>query len=227
MPRILLFDIDMTLIRTGGAGRKAIDAVFAEAFGVENPTAGMSFDGRTDHAIFMETIARLGAEVEPSAVYSRMAAAYVERLAATIGASDGHVLPGVTELLDRLAAERTAAVGLATGNLRRGAAIKLGRFGLWERFAGGGFGDETPVRAEVVTQAMVDVAGTAGVAAEPRATVVIGDTPLDVEAARTAGMLCLGVATGRFSVDELLAAGADWAVPDLGETERVLKVLLG
>lgn len=227
MGRILLFDIDMTLIRTGGAGRKAIDAVFAEVCGVENPTKGISFDGRTDHAIFMETIALHHlADGDLLDVYEQMTERYLDRLRVMIGETGGTVLPGVEALLEGLEGT-SAAVGLATGNLRRGAEIKLGHYGLWGRFVAGGFGDETPVRAEVVRRAMEEVAAAVETDASPEECWVIGDTPLDIEAARLAGMRVLAVATGSYPVGALEAAGAEVVVEDLRDTERVVEVLLG
>jgi phosphoglycolate phosphatase-like HAD superfamily hydrolase len=227
MTRLILFDVDLTLVTTGGAGRKAMNTVFERLFGIHNPTRGVSFDGRTDFAIFMETLKmhRL-IDGRPSEVYQRVVDAYLGELATTIGTTGGQVLPGVGELLDALGNEK-AAVGLATGNLRRGAEIKLGQYGLWERFAAGGFGDRTSVRAEVVSLAIRTLAEVAWVDADPAQAVVIGDTPLDIEAAHLAGARALGVATGNYTVEQLTTAGADWAVPDLGETGRVIEYVFG
>jgi len=227
VPRILLFDIDMTLIRTGGAGRKAIDAVFAEMYGVENPTRGISFDGRTDHAIFMEVIAlhhAAGGDLDQ--VYAELTRRYLDRLQTTIGTTGGEVLPGVDALLDELA-RSSAGVGLATGNLREGARIKLSQYGLWDRFTGGGFGDDTPVRAEVVRRGMGNVAAALELDASPGDCWVIGDTPLDIEAAQLAGMRVLAVATGSYPPDALEAAGADAVMRDLSDTELAAGILLG
>jgi len=201
--------------------------VFAEAYGVEDPTRGIRFDGRTDHAIFMEVIAlhRLaGGDAE--AVYAELTRTYLERLKVTIGTSGGEVLPGVMPLLDALAGTG-AGVGLATGNLREGAQIKLGHYGLWERFVAGGFGDTTPVRAEVVRRALEKVAAAVETDPDPDDCWVVGDTPLDIEAARLAGMHVLAVATGSYPVSALEAAGADAVMVDLSNTGRVVEVLLG
>jgi phosphoglycolate phosphatase len=224
--RIILFDIDLTLIATGGAGRLAMNDVFQRLTGKPNPTEGVTFEGRTDHAILMEVIARhhLG-DGRLMDVYREVAGAYLEELERKMAVSNGRVLPGVVELLDALRRE-PVAVGLATGNMRRGAQIKLGHYGLWERFDGGGFGDETPVRAEVVRQAIEEVARLAGIDPDPQDAVVIGDTPLDIEAAHLAGAQALGVATGSYSSESLLEHGAQAAVSDLSETERVVEILL-
>ncbi|MCC7364919.1 MAG: haloacid dehalogenase-like hydrolase [Dehalococcoidia bacterium] len=225
MARFILFDVDMTLISTLRAGRTALAGAFEDLFGLEDPIGDTRIDGRTDHAIFREIIARHSlADGDIDAVYRRVCDAYLERLPRALAEREGFVLPGVPALLDALAASHRA-VGLATGNMRRGAAIKLGAFGLWERFPTGGFGDDTPVRAELVAEAIHSLAEHLGLPAHPHDAIVIGDTPLDVEAAHHAGARALGVATGRYTVDELLASGAEHALPDLGDTPAVLRIL--
>lgn len=225
MAPLLLFDIDQTLIRTHHAGRTSIGAAFADVFGVENAVDGMQIDGRTDHAIFAELVSTHHVRPsDPDSAIRDLAEAYLRELPPALEHRDATVLPGVTELLDALKASHPA-VGLATGNMRRGAELKLRHFGLWERFGAGGFGDTTAVRAEVVAAGIEALAALLGIPADPAATIVIGDTPLDVEAARLAGAPTLGVATGRFSEAELLAAGASWAVADLTDTDRIVKIL--
>jgi phosphoglycolate phosphatase-like HAD superfamily hydrolase len=220
---LVLFDIDLTLVHTNGAGRLAMENALVELYGVANPTDGISFDGRTDRAIFQDALARLGDATD--AAIARLMAAYLARLPGSLAERGGRVLPGVPALLDALAAEG-AAVGLATGNLRAGAMAKLGHFGLWERFAAGGFGDAEVVRARVVREAITALAAAAGRGNAGAGAVVVGDTPLDVEAARAAGARALAVATGRYSIDDLVAAGADAAVADLSDTSAVLDLIL-
>lgn len=224
MARIVLFDIDMTLIRTQKAGRASVEAAFAEAFGLESPTEGVSFDGRTDHAIFMEIVARHGLGPDAESAYRKASDAYLAVLGPTIATREGEVLPGIHELLPALKASH-GAIGLATGNMERGAQIKLGHFGLWDWFAGGGFGDSTPVRAEVVRSGIDSLAAVLGVAASPLDTIIIGDTPLDVDAAHKAGARALAVATGSYDIDTLRQNGAEWVLPDLSDIERVMALL--
>ncbi|MGH2608358.1 MAG: HAD family hydrolase [Tepidiformaceae bacterium] len=228
MPPLILFDIDLTLVHTGGAGRKAMTAAFQRLWGLDDPTAGVSFDGRTDHAIFREVIEKHTlANGDMDAVYGRVVEAYLEELPHSLQASTaGRLLPGVADLLDALAAEDVRP-GLATGNIRRGAALKLGHFGIWERFAGGGFGDDHPVRADLVRGAIDELARVLACNPDPGTAVVIGDTPLDIEAAHLAGAKALGVGTGSYSVAQLAAAGADYVLADLSDTARVLEILLG
>ncbi|MCC6388801.1 MAG: HAD family hydrolase [Dehalococcoidia bacterium] len=225
MARLLLFDIDMTLIRTHGAGRGAVNTVLARLSGVEEATAGMRFDGRTDRAIFLEALGRHGlGGADPERAFEAFVADYLAELEKSLEVLGGVVLPGVPALLDALDA-RGQLLGLATGNMERGARVKLTHFGLWERFAAGGFGDHTPVRAEVVREGIDALARVIGCDPDPSATIVLGDTPLDIEAAHLAGTRCLAVATGAFDVDALRAAGADWVFADLSDTTRVLDVL--
>jgi len=216
----------MTLIRTHGAGRGAVNTVLARLSGVEQATAGMRFDGRTDRAIFLEALERHGlAGPDPDAAFESFVAEYLAELKKSLEALGGVVLPGVPALLDAFE-NRGQPLGLATGNMERGARVKLAHFGLWERFAAGGFGDHTPVRAELVREGIGALALVIGCDPDPEATIVLGDTPLDIEAAHLAGARCLAVATGSFDTDALRDAGADWVFADLSDTARVLDVLL-
>lgn len=223
MAKIILFDIDSTLVATNHAGRAAMDVAFAETFGVADATEGVSFPGRTDHAIFMEIIAvHHLADGDPEAAYARAKAAYLRDFRASIERLGGKVLPGVRELLDAMSA--TYRPGLATGNMRRGAEAKLKYFGLWHYFAGGGFGDDSPVRADLVKQGIEEMAGVLDIDARPQECIVLGDTPLDVEAAHQAGARALAVATGRSGVEELRASRAEWVLEDLSDTDAVLGI---
>ena len=223
MARIILFDIDMTLIRSQGAGRAALNGAFADAFGLESATEGISFDGRTDRAILGEIIAlhSLGADA-----YGRVSEAYLRGLSASLSDRPGTVLPGVEALLPLLQ-QSHGAIGLATGNMRPGAETKLAHYGLWHWFSGGGFGDDTPVRADLVRAGIRDMAALLGIDADPRETIVIGDTPLDVEAAQAAGARTLAVATGSHTAEALRESGADWVLDDLSDTVAVMKLLGG
>lgn len=222
--RILLFDIDLTLIHSSGAGRLAMDRALEKTIGVPEATAGIRFDGRTDRAIFLET---LGKHTDDAAARADGAmAAYLSELPAALEEKGGKVMPGVHELIEALRGE-PVIMGLATGNMQRGAELKLRHFGLWEHFRGGGFGDVAVVRSEIITQAVESLAHAHETEPMARQAVVIGDTPLDIEAAIAAGTRSLGVATGRFSVEELLDAGADAAVDDLTDTARVVELLVG
>lgn len=224
--RFLLFDIDLTLVRTGGAGRIAMKRAFERVYGDAAALDGIRFDGRTDRAIFNEAIARQAAAGnEVPRAYELVTAAYLDELPAGLRDTEGTVLPGVRELLHILAA-RPAVTGLATGNFRRGAELKLGFYGLWGRFAGGGFGDEFEVRADVVLAAIQALAAVTGTTIEAHDVVVIGDTPHDVEAALAVGARAVAVATGSFGVEELRASGAHLVLPDLSDAAAAAGLLL-
>ena len=203
-----------------------MEIAFEREFGIAKATEGILFDGRTDRGIFFECLDRHGLGGEaliPN--YTRFAESYLEFFPGSIAQKGGVVLPGVVELLDALEAT-PALVGLATGNMRRGAAYKLGHFGLWERFAGGGFGDDHTVRADLVRAGIAELEAKFGMPVGEAEVLVLGDTPLDVEAAHLAGAKALGVGTGRFTPEQLRDSGAEFAVSDLSRTAEVLEMLL-
>lgn len=204
-----------------------MEAAFQREFGIEGATAGMKFDGRTDRWIFFECLQQHGFGGEALVEnFHRVAERYLEEFPGWLARKNGVILPGVRELLEALNSE-DAVVGLATGNLRRGAAHKLGHFGLWDRFAGGGFGDDHTVRADLVRAGIEEMEAKYGLSAGTSDVVVLGDTPLDVEAAHLAGAKALGVGTGRFTPEQLKEAGAEFAMVDLSDTARALEMLLG
>ncbi len=224
MARIILFDIDMTLIRSHGAGRGALSKAFAETYSVDGATDGVSFDGRTDRAILDEIIAVHHLGPEPQKAYERVRAAYLAQLNASLDEHRGFALPGVEALLPKLQFSH-GAIGLATGNMREGAQIKLAHYNLWQWFSGGGFGGDTPVRAELVAAGIRDMAAVLGVNADPGDTIVVGDTPLDVDAAQKAGARALAVATGSYTVEALRQTAAEWVLEDLSDTPGVMALL--
>ncbi len=220
---LILFDIDMTLVSTTGAGRLAMEQACERHFGIRDATEGMLFDGRTDRSIFLECLSRHSL---PESQLSVLAEGYLAGLPTALAERGGSVLPGVEPLLAALLG-RVPAIGLATGNLRRGAEAKLAHFGLWEHFKTGGFGDDHLTRPALVADGIRALAALLDLAPDPASAIVIGDTPLDIQAASAAGARSLGVATGRYPVDELLASGATCAVTDLSQTGDVLSLLLG
>jgi len=217
---VALLDVDLTLLATGGAGLKAIDRTIAELSGSTDAAAGIRFDGRTDPGIFAEILARLAERavtppLDRQAVQDRYLVLLEEELQR---ASSFQLCPGVPEVLDRLAG-RGIALGLCTGNLQRGAELKVARAGLTHHFAFGGYGEDGTERPDVARAAVRRAADHLGEPLDLARTWIIGDTPLDVEAAHAAGAQALGVGTGRYSAAELLAAEADHAVADLTDAE--------
>ena len=219
---ILLFDIDGTLLRTGGAGMQAMARAFERLYGVADAFAGIDMGGRSDSWILQSALAQQGLPHEP-AVRERFAQAYAEALAETLPLFDGQIMPGIPALLEALA-EAAVVRGLGTGNFRRTSLLKLRHFGLAEHFLDGGFGEDSADRREILALGVVRLRAAAR---EDAAVVVIGDTTHDIAAARAIGARAVGVATGRVSVAELAGAGADVVLPDCADLEGALAAILG
>ncbi len=227
--RLILFDIDGTLIHTGGAGSRAMTRAFAEACRVENGFDGIPVPGRTDTIILADAMAKWGVDARPELVavfqqtYFRCLADELCRLSPNAPG----VLPGVVELLQHLRRDERCHVGLLTGNYAATARLKLERFGLWQHFRFGAFGDDAAERGQLVSVAVERAREHGCQEIRPDDVVVVGDTPLDVACGRDNGARTLAVATGSYTVDALEAAGADRAVDDLSDTESLLEWLCG
>lgn len=206
-----LFDVDSTLVQTGGAGRRALGWALDTVGALSSAMDGVRLHGRTDRSIVREVLRR---ELDPES-WTQLIARYTERLQREVETtSEYEVLPGVHTLLAALRA-RGAVLGLATGNVAAGAHIKLRRGGLLTYFAFGGYGDRHERRAELVREARTHAEAQAGRALTRMEVVVVGDSELDVEAAHAADCAIAAVATGLTSASELQAAGAEWVYPDL------------
>ena len=219
----LLFDIDGTLINTGGAGGRALIEAFREDFGIENP-ANVPFSGRTDRGIGANLFEQHGIEDLPEN-WQRLRDGYLARLPIHLPQRDGRVLDGVLRLLERLQSREAVAIGLLTGNLQDGARIKLSYFGLFEHFKFGGFGDEHRDRDGVAGAALVAARQHSHATFDPGRVWVIGDTPLDVRCARVIGAKVLAVATGLHPAKELADLKPDLLLENLSNTDLVLSNL--
>lgn len=225
-PTVFLFDIDGTLVLTGGAGRRAFERAFATLTGRRDACDGFSFAGMTDRGIARAGLAALGREVD-EALIERLFELYLQALTEELALTHGYtIMPGVRELVAALARERGLAIGLGTGNLRRGAEAKLRHGSLWHLFGFGGFGCDHEERSELLRRGAERGAAQLGVPLSVCRVVVIGDTVRDVHAARAIGASCVGVETGGVPASTLLEAGADAAFRDLTEA-GVLRSLLG
>ncbi|MBI4703071.1 MAG: haloacid dehalogenase-like hydrolase [Deltaproteobacteria bacterium] len=216
-PAIVLFDLDGTLVSTAGAGRRAIELALAER-GARD-CCRFSFAGMTDRAIVRRALLAAGLAADEGAI-DAVLDAYVEALRVEVARAgpDYRVHPGVIDALDALAVRPGCqAVGLGTGNIREGARIKLGRVGLFARFAFGGFGSDAEDRAEILRIGAERGAAQLGRPRERCRVVVVGDTPRDVAAARAIGARALCVATGPCDRAELAASGPDHLFATLGE----------
>jgi phosphoglycolate phosphatase-like HAD superfamily hydrolase len=214
--KLLLFDIDQTLINSGGAGLRALDRACHKILAIENAMHGISPHGKTDPAIIREVLqTRLGSEAVYEDRIATLLEAYLSFLREEVPTSPGYrVLPGIAEVLDELSARSDTALGLATGNLELGARIKLERGRLNGYFAFGGFGSDAESRTALVQKAAQAASYKLGRSFHPADIFVIGDTPRDIDAGRDAGFKTIGVGTGSYTVGQLLTAGADLAIPD-------------
>jgi phosphoglycolate phosphatase-like HAD superfamily hydrolase len=218
---IILFDIDGTLVRTGGAGKAAMEAALAAAFGVAELRDEVPYSGRTDVAIGRDLLRVHGIEPTPENQL-RLREAYLTHLPGSLTSRGGTVCPGVPELIAAVAGRPGVVLGLLTGNVRRGAMHKLAHFGLWDHFACGGFGDDHTDRDDVARAALAAVREHLGRDVDPADVWVIGDTPLDVSCARAIGANAVAVATGWHPIEELAGHNPDLLFDDLSDHARLL-----
>jgi phosphoglycolate phosphatase len=224
MQRFLLFDVDMTLIDSGGAGIAALNRTMEELFGIGEGFKNVKAAGKTDRQIVREALANHGFAVDSSTI-KRFTDLYLIHLQGTLHNGKGHVKPGVFELLHRLEEDSEFLLGLLTGNLEEGARLKLGRFSLNRYFPVGAFGNDDEDRNGLLPIAVQRLGLTRGVSLDYRDCVVIGDTPLDVACAAAHGAPCIAVATGPYSVEVLAETGAALVLEDLSDTDRILRWL--
>jgi phosphoglycolate phosphatase len=226
-PRVLLFDLDGTLVSTGGAGRRAMIAAMVEVFDAPAAFEGFDFAGMTDRSIVRAGITKArGAATD--ADIDRVLDAYLPRLEAELESTAHYrVFPGVSEIVRSVTRAGTGvAVGLGTGNVKRGAYAKLARSALGDAFPFGGFGCDAEDRTELIRTGATRGAEALGETLASCRVIVIGDTPRDVTAAHGIGAACLAVATGPYTRAQLQEAGADWAVDTL-EGPEMSQILLG
>src|SRR6185436_5195668 len=215
MIRLVLFDIDGTLIHTSGAGEKAFARVFANLFGISDGTEKLKFAGRTDVAILREFFIHNAIEPSPDNI-EQFFDAYVFMLEHMLQQLPGGAHPGVWHWLRELRElPQAPVIGLLTGNIRLGAEIKLRQFNLWPEFATGAFADDSAERNEIAAIAKRRGETLLGHPLRGEEVLVIGDTPLDIACARAIGAKVLAVGTGMYRPRDLLPLKPDWAVENL------------
>lgn len=218
--KTLLFDIDGTLIRTGGAGLDAMQLVMREMFGVEQ-LAKVEVRGRTDRSILRDLFAAHQIDDSPTN-WNRFQQAYLQQLPTSMSSRRGRLLPGVEQSLSSLAQRDDCALGLLTGNMRQAAKIKLTHFAVDHMFAFGGFGDQNFCRNDVARDAMAAARQHLNSQFVEDQVWVIGDTPLDVECGRAIRARTVGVLTGGYDRSAMEAAAPDILLDDLNDFPSVL-----
>lgn len=217
MSRLLLFDIDCTLIDTGGAGMEALKQTARELFGADGPELDLA--GSTDSGIVRGMLKHFSSDLSLDAFYD----VYLSKLPSNLDSFAGRVLPGVDSMLDGMVRSNDT-IGLLTGNIAKGAWEKLSYYGLSDYFSFGAFGDDHHDRNLLGPVALERASQYSEYIYQGENTIVIGDTPKDIACGKAMGAVTLAVATGGFSVAELIAYGADYAVEDL-ECSEALDIL--
>jgi phosphoglycolate phosphatase len=223
---LLLWDIDGTLILSGGAGMRALQSALRTHFQIDGSLADIEFAGRTDQWIIRAVFQKFGVSPTPENI-QRLVDAYVAALPAELANPDARVLPGVHEILRSAAAHGQVAQGLLTGNLRQGAQLKLAHHGLWQHFAYGAFADDSEHRDELGPHAIRRASDHHGVEFAAANVWVIGDTPHDIACGKIIGARTLAVATGGYPIEALRRHQPTVVLEDLADTERVLQLLVG
>jgi phosphoglycolate phosphatase-like HAD superfamily hydrolase len=218
-----LFDIDGTLLASGGAGKAALESAFTDVFGIAL-RFHIPYAGRTDRAIVRDLLTQHGLDASLEH-WEKLREGYLARLPDSLNRHNGRVLPGILSLLQALRKRGDIAIGLLTGNIRAGARVKLGHFGLFEHFAFGGFGDHHFDRDDVAREALAATQSHLGAKVSTERIWVIGDTPLDVQCARAIGARVLAVATGVHTREQLCESIPDLLFDDLSNPTPFLEQL--
>lgn len=224
MKKLILWDIDGTLLRTGRAGIVALTRAFAQLHGREPDMSKVEVAGRTDKWITSRMLEENGLPVTTPHIHD-LIDAYLALLPQEISTRPGLVLPGVQTLLDTLRARADVAQGLLTGNVQRGARIKLEHYRVWHYFEFGAFGDDSALRNELGPHAVRRARERHAVEFPATNTFIIGDTPHDIECGRVIGARTIGVATGSYTVEQLQAHAPTAVFADFADTAAFLRVI--
>lgn len=222
--RLLLWDIDGTLINTGAAGNRAIAQATAERFGGGGDLEGVEINGRTDTSIVHQILQKYGEPITDANV-QELLDIYIRLLAEELPRRDGRVLPGVLELLERSAKQSDITLGLLTGNLERGAKLKLEHYRLWHFFSFGAFSDDHHDRNELGAFALSRALEATRTEFRASQVDVIGDTGHDIDCGKAIGARTVAVATGSWSREQLAGHKPDFLFDDLSNVSEVIDVL--
>jgi len=221
---LLLWDIDCTLIDSGGAGERGLKLALKREFGIDDDFAWLEYFGRTDLWIARTILEHHFGRASATDI-QRFLDGYLKSLADEMHNPRARVLTGVAEIINHIASRSDIAQGLLTGNLQVGAQIKLGHLGLWARFPFGAFADDAEDRNELGPHALRRAAAHHGREFIPDQVFVIGDTPHDIACGKTVGARTIAVATGRYSLEQLRSHGPTAALQNLSDATAFLSLL--
>ena len=222
--RLLLFDIDGTLVNTGGAGVKSLKATVRNRFRTEDDLRDIEIAGKTDRAILRDILRKY--QVDPTEEnIASFAGEYIGGLPLSLSRTHGRVLPGIQQLLERLKPQPHTVLALLTGNLKEGARLKLQHYGLWDFFEFGAFADDHHDRNKLGAFARQRAQLKHGHDFDATDIDVIGDTNHDVACGKAFGARTIAVATGSWSRERLQGCAPDFLFDDLSETEAVIESL--
>jgi len=222
--RYVLFDIDGTLIDSGGSGMRSLNLAFKEVFSVSDAFVAIRMAGKTDLQIVTEAL-RMHDIDSSNGNVPGFFECYIKHLKKAIHNTKGHIKPGIRQALELLQAQGDIVLGLLTGNIELGAMIKLEAFGLAEFFETGAYGDRDPDRNKLLPIAVENLRYKKGIEIDYGHCIVIGDTPRDVECSKPYGAYTIAVATGPYSYDELSSTGAGAVLHDLSDTANFLHIV--
>lgn len=220
---LLLWDIDGTLIASGGAGMRALTVALRNVFGIEGSLADLDFAGRTDRWIIAEVFKKFCLPVTDEN-FARYFAGYIAALPQELANPHARVLPGVPDILRAAASHGQIAQGLLTGNMRRGAQVKLAHHGLWEHFPFGAFADDSAHRNDLGPHALRRAQEHHRKEFAAANVWIIGDTPHDIACGKIIGARTLAVATGGYTVDQLRTHTPTVVLEDLTDTSSLIKI---
>ena len=222
--RLLLFDIDGTLIHSGGAGVRALKSAFKERFGVADDLHGIEIAGMTDSGIVVSILKRNDIPATNENIGAFLDS-YVHFLSLELPRRKGKLLPGVLDLLEKLKSRPQLVLGLLTGNVSRGARLKLEHYGVWHFFEFGAFADDHQDRNRLGSFARARAKEKHGREFSPSQIDVIGDTPRDIACGKAIGARTIAVATGTWSREELAKYQPDFLIDDLSDVEGLIHTL--